>query len=337
MTLVLALSALVSCAGTGAVPEAAPRSGPEEGGRVVGELRTSWTAPPVWVEGEPYSVRLELASDGAAFAVEAWRLGPAGFTVDGEPIGSRAADRLVFPQATDLALTLDLRGTFEPRTDFRLGRDGDAAVDVLAFRRAPRVDYLAVAAERLNGLSVLVETNRGVLLFDLRPDLAPGHVRNFLALVQEGFYDGILFHRVIPEFLAQAGDPRTKDPAFEPWEWGRGSGPRAVEAEFSEQAHVRGTLSMARGADVHSATSQFFVCLVPAPALDGQYTVFGQLRVGFETLEDIANAPVARERVEYGEGQVGWQATERPAERRTIERALVVVPLASAESENETR
>jgi peptidyl-prolyl cis-trans isomerase B (cyclophilin B) len=129
----------------------------------------------------------------------------------------------------------------------------------------------------------------------LLADVAPRHVTHFAALCERGVYDGTLFHRVIPGFVLQGGDPLTADPARESL-WGTGgytdpgSGPVTVPAEFSELPHRRGTLSMARDTDPDSASSQFFVVLEDYPSLDGRYTVFGQVDSGMDVVDRLVEA-----------------------------------------------
>ena len=134
-------------------------------------------------------------------------------------------------------------------------------------------------------------TTQGDMLMAMSPELAPNHVRNFLDLSYSGFYDNVKFHRVIPGFMIQGGDPFTKDPDKKA-QWGSGNGPRMLDAEFSTAKHERGTLSMARlGGNVNSASCQFFVCHAKATNLDGQYSIFGKLESGFDTLDAIATTP----------------------------------------------
>jgi peptidylprolyl isomerase len=119
----------------------------------------------------------------------------------------------------------------------------------------------------------------GDVVIKLRPDLAPGHVERITSLVNSGFYDGVTFHRVIPGFMAQGGDPT-----------GRGTGGSELpdlKAEFSREPHVRGTCSMARTPDPNSANSQFFICFDEAGFLDGQYTVWGQVESGMEHVDAL--------------------------------------------------
>ena len=119
----------------------------------------------------------------------------------------------------------------------------------------------------------------GDVVITLRPDLAPGHVERITTLAQEGFYDGVVFHRVIPGFMAQGGDPT-----------GTGMGGSKlpdVKAEFSTEPHVRGVCSMARSSNPNSANSQFFICFDDATFLDRQYTVWGQVTSGMEHVDAL--------------------------------------------------
>jgi peptidylprolyl isomerase len=119
----------------------------------------------------------------------------------------------------------------------------------------------------------------GDVTIKLRPDLAPGHVARIAELAGEGFYDGVVFHRVIPGFMAQGGDPS-----------GTGSGGSKkpdLKAEFSKEPHVRGTCSMARTSNPNSANSQFFICFGDSSFLDGQYTVWGEVTGGMEHVDAL--------------------------------------------------
>ncbi len=118
----------------------------------------------------------------------------------------------------------------------------------------------------------------GRVVIDMRPDVAPGHVKRIKELVREGFYDGIVFHRVIPDFMAQTGDPTGT---------GTGGSGQNLDAEFSSVPHLRGTVSMARASNPHSADSQWFICFEATPSLDGQYTVWGQVSEGMEFVDNI--------------------------------------------------
>ena len=155
-----------------------------------------------------------------------------------------------------------------------------------------------------NTYQVEFDTTAGKILVDVYPDVAPGHSRNLIGLAKIGFYDGIIFHRVIPGFVIQAGCPD-----------GRGTGGPGytIKAEFNDRLHEAGILSMARTSDPNSAGSQFFICMGRVPHLDRQYTVFGK------TADDksLKNA------LSIGDVQTG--AGDRPVEDVTINSARVVV------------
>ena len=132
-----------------------------------------------------------------------------------------------------------------------------------------------------------IETNHGKISFELLPDLAPETVRNFEKLTKDGFYDGTLFHRIIPGFMIQGGDPNTK--TDNKGSWGMGGPGYNVKAEFSSRSHLRGIVSMARAQDPDSAGSQFFIVTSDSAFLDRQYTVFGQVKEGMDVADKIVN------------------------------------------------
>ena len=132
-----------------------------------------------------------------------------------------------------------------------------------------------------------IETNHGKISFELLPDLAPETVRNFEKLAKDGFYDGKLFHRVIPGFMIQGGDPNTK--TDNKGSWGMGGPGYNVKAEFSSRSHLRGIVSMARAQDPDSAGSQFVIVTADSAFLDRQYTVFGQVKEGMDVADKIVN------------------------------------------------
>ena len=136
---------------------------------------------------------------------------------------------------------------------------------------------------------VLIKTNFGDIKFSLLPDIAPETVRNFLQLANSGFYNGTLFHRVIPGFMIQGGDPNTKTP--NKTTWGQGGPGYNLKAEFNSRSHLRGIVSMARAADPDSAGSQFFIVTSDSTFLDKQYTVFGEVTEGMEVVDKIVNLP----------------------------------------------
>jgi len=133
--------------------------------------------------------------------------------------------------------------------------------------------------------TVNIETNLGNISFKLLPDLAPETVRNFEKLAGSGFYDGTLFHRVIPGFMIQGGDPNTKQ--SDKANWGTGGPGYTVKAEFSTRSHLRGIVSMARAQDPDSAGSQFFIVTTDSTFLDRQYTVFGEVVEGMDVADRI--------------------------------------------------
>jgi len=136
----------------------------------------------------------------------------------------------------------------------------------------------------------IIETNLGNIQFNLLPELAPEHVRNFIKLAQDGFYDGTLFHRVIPGFMIQGGDPNTKDSNLKN-QWGMGGPGYNIKAEFNSRSHLRGIISMARSQDPDSAGSQFFIVTSDSTFLDREYTVFGEVTDGMDIADKIVNLP----------------------------------------------
>jgi peptidyl-prolyl cis-trans isomerase B (cyclophilin B) len=137
---------------------------------------------------------------------------------------------------------------------------------------------------------VLIKTKFGDMEVVLFQDLAPKHVESFLKLVKSGFYNGTIFHRIIPGFMIQGGDPLTKDPANRT-RYGTGGPGYTVPAEFNRVKHEKGILSAARTADPNSAGSQFFIMVDNAPHLDEQYTVFGEIVKGLDVADTIVSQP----------------------------------------------
>jgi peptidylprolyl isomerase len=126
--------------------------------------------------------------------------------------------------------------------------------------------------------TLILETTQGPVTIEMRPDLAPNHVARIKELVREGFYDGIVFHRVIEGFMAQTGCPQGT---------GTGGSGQKLKAEFSKEKHVRGTVSMARSQNPDSGDSQFFICFEESPWLNGQYTVWGKVVEGMDNVDKI--------------------------------------------------
>ena len=138
-------------------------------------------------------------------------------------------------------------------------------------------------------VKAVVNTNLGNIQFELLSDIAPETVRNFIKLAKSGFYDGTLFHRVIPKFMIQGGDPNTKE--SDKSTWGTGGPGYNIKAEFNSRSHLRGIVSMARSSDPDSAGSQFFVVTSDSTFLDREYTVFGEVVDGMEVADKIVNLP----------------------------------------------
>jgi peptidylprolyl isomerase/peptidyl-prolyl cis-trans isomerase B (cyclophilin B) len=158
-------------------------------------------------------------------------------------------------------------------------RNFDKESEAMASRQTPpQADELPAYTEEANASRVRISTNKGDMVVELFPDDAPMHAAAFLKLAKAGFYDGLTFHRVEPGFVIQGGDPDGD---------GTGGPGYRLKAEFNERPHVRGALAMARSSNPDSAGSQFYICLGDARFLDGQYTVFGQLTQGLETLDAI--------------------------------------------------
>lgn len=150
-------------------------------------------------------------------------------------------------------------------------------IAALGLSAAASASAVAAPSRDLENMLYL-ELKDGRVVIELRPDLAPEHVKRVKELARLKFYDGIVFHRVIDGFMAQTGDPTGT---------GTGGSGKNLKAEFSSAKHLRGTLSMARAQSPNSADSQFFICFKPASFLDGQYTVFGQVIEGMEHVDAI--------------------------------------------------
>ena len=283
-----------------------------------GEPTVKWTAPGTYIKGATFQVKIELASS-TADELPVWMAEPAGFTVNGKPIGKRSSGKLMLAAGAKLTLEFDLAPLLAEAADgkeFKLGfGDGKGGPDVAVqlMEAAPSgLDFMKMEPAELANYQVLMTTNRGTMRFEMWPDVAPGHVRNYLDLCYTKFYDGALFHRVKSDFMIQGGDPNTK--SDNQASWGTGNGPRTLKAEFNKKHHERGVLSMARSQDENSASCQFFVMTGTASFLDGKYTTFGKMLDGNDTLEAIGTA----------KGLVGGDGTVRPKEPQKILSAVVI-------------
>lgn len=164
--------------------------------------------------------------------------------------------------------------------------DSDTQNQVAA---AAEEEQVQMTVEELKNTIVDLETGAGTISIRFFPDKAPNHVRNFIELAESGFYDGTKFHRVIPGFMIQGGDPNTKSGA--PQTWGTGGSEGNVKAEFNDVSHKRGIVSMARSQHPDSASSQFFIVVSDSPFLDRQYSAFGEVVSGMDVADKIVSAP----------------------------------------------
>src|SRR5438552_7547408 len=158
---------------------------------------------------------------------------------------------------------------------------GASATTATTEEKKTMADYQNKVAE--------IQTTAGEIDIRFFPDVAPNHVKNFIDLAQKGFYNGTKFHRVIPGFMIQGGDPNTK--SSDTSSWGTGGSGTNVKAEFSDIPHKRGIVSMARSSDPNSASSQFFIVVKDSNFLDNQYTAFGEVVSGMDVADKIVNAP----------------------------------------------
>jgi len=159
-----------------------------------------------------------------------------------------------------------------------------------------KADVKPVAPPPSSGPKAIIKTKFGDMHIKLYPDVAPNHVENFIKLARSGFYNGTIFHRVIPGFMIQGGDPNTKN-SLRKDTYGQGGpkdekgNPILLKAEFSDIPHKRGIVSMARANEPDTAGSQFFVVVEPSPFLDGKYTVFGEVTKGLGVADRIVSVP----------------------------------------------
>jgi cyclophilin family peptidyl-prolyl cis-trans isomerase len=149
--------------------------------------------------------------------------------------------------------------------------------------------FTAEEIKKMSETTAIIATNLGNIELKFFPEVAPNHVKNFVDLAKKGFYDGTIFHRVIPGFMIQGGDPNSKNP--DKSKHGTGGPGYTVKAEFNDKPHKRGTLSMARAQDPDSAGCQFFICVADAAFLNKQYTVFGEVVSGMQVADKIVNQP----------------------------------------------
>jgi peptidyl-prolyl cis-trans isomerase B (cyclophilin B) len=157
------------------------------------------------------------------------------------------------------------------------------------FENARHRTFSKEEIQKMEQTTATIETKFGDITLKFFPEVAPNHVNSFIQLAKDGFYDGTTFHRVVPGFVIQGGDPNTK--SDDRSRHGMGGPGFTLKAEFSKLPHKRGTLSMARAAHPDSAGSQFFICVADAPFLDGEYTVFGEVVEGMDVVDKIVSQP----------------------------------------------
>jgi peptidyl-prolyl cis-trans isomerase B (cyclophilin B) len=273
---------------------------------LAGEAKVTLEAPAYRIAGEPYTVSLLLEAPADGASLEGWQLTAAGFKIDGRAAAEPGSEpALELANGEKKVVAVDLSAALGEAADFALAWGALPELRVRRLEAAPKgLNFMEEASAPLAKLSdyqVLLRTNRGDILVEFWPDVAPNHVRNFLDLAYSGFYDGVTFHRVIPGFMIQGGDPDGT---------GSGNGPRRLKAEFSAKKHVRGVLSMARTADPNSASCQFFVMHQNSPHLDNQYSAFGQVVTGMDAVDRIVSTPRSK--------------SDKPNTPQVIQRAVVV-------------
>lgn len=158
-----------------------------------------------------------------------------------------------------------------------------------AYSEVRHKNFTKEEIKKMSETKAVIETRLGNIELKFFPDVAPNHVNNFIELAKKGVYDGTIFHRVIPGFMIQGGDPNSKD--LDKSRHGMGDAGYKLKAEFNEKSHKRGILSMARSGHPDSAGSQFFICVADAPHLDRQYTVFGEVVSGLDVVDKIVSQP----------------------------------------------
>ena len=256
-----------------------------------GEATVKFTLPEFHLAGAALPAQVEILAPKEGAKLAGWMFAAAAFTLDGEPLGTRHGGDVELAPGQKLTIEIDLgplvassgaRGAKSFKLGYPDGRGGVIEKEITAMQTAEKgLDFMSMPVEDLSSYRVFLQTNRGNMEIEFWPDVAPLHVRNFLDLCYTGFYDGKTFHRVIPGFMIQGGDPRGD---------GTGNGPRMLKAEFNNKKHVAGVLSMARSNDPNSASCQFFIMHAAYPSLDGQYSAFGKLVSGQEVVDKIATA-----------------------------------------------
>jgi cyclophilin family peptidyl-prolyl cis-trans isomerase len=219
------------------------------------------------------------------------------------PLSVKKTDGSDAPRYSLDTLWLELSGDgISLRGSYRDARNSGGAVSLMRTSALPESNAVtpptstSTAAQEGSSTSNKIaelHTTAGEIDIRFSPEVAPNHVRNFIELAEKGFYNGTKFHRVIPGFMIQGGDPNTISGS--PNTWGTGGSGKNIAAEFSSVKHKRGIVSMARSNTPDSASSQFFIMVADSPSLDGQYSVFGQVTKGMDVADKIVNAPTGEQ------------------------------------------
>jgi peptidyl-prolyl cis-trans isomerase B (cyclophilin B) len=259
---------------------------PAQGGTPVANAEgpVRWEASELWIAGAAFEVSLSITAPADGMQLPLWALTGAAFDVNGKALGERPKGMIALAPGQVVETRFDLTAHIEvlaPKGTFSLAcalPGSGGPIEVLSPQPlVDKIDFMEIPVSELAGFEVIMLTNRGALWFELWPDVAPNHVRNFLDLASSGFYDGSHFHRVVPGFMIQGGGAPPGKTA-----------PRKVKAEFNSRKHGAGILSAARfGNDIDSATSQFFVMHRNYPSLNGRYSPYGKLKSGMEVVEKI--------------------------------------------------
>jgi peptidyl-prolyl cis-trans isomerase B (cyclophilin B) len=269
-------------------------------------------APKVFVGGTDFHVTVHVVAPKDGIDLPSWMLETSAFTIDGKPLADRVEGH---PMKLGAGAKIDIELDLGPhiasskafhQKNFKLGYgqegNGTEPIEVRYMQAVEKgLDFLKMSPDELAKFHVLMQTSGGDIEIEFWPDVAPKHVANFLDLSYTGFYNGLTFHRVIPGFMIQGGDPTGT---------GTGNGPRTLKAEFSKKKHERGVLSMARSASPDSASCQFFVMHAAYPSLDGQYSAFGKVVSGIEAVDKIVNTK--------------RNSSDKPLEPQTITKCIVI-------------
>lgn len=252
-----------------------------------GDYKATFRAPSLLIEGEPYRVTVDILAVGdKPCDMPVWLLTPAAWLVNNKPLMRREAEgKIELQPGQTLSMTIDLAGLVSDRfdgepDDFRVAfaDSGMDAQEVISLELPERgINFEELPKEQLGNYHVVLQTTGGMIWLEMWDDVAPNHVRNFLDLASDGFYDGSEFYRVIPTFMVQGGRAASGE-----------APPRKLDAEFSSRKHEAGVLSAARlGNDINSATSEFFIVHKKTSSLDGKYSAFGRVLDGMDAVDKI--------------------------------------------------